>query len=398
MSNKDNEPKVSTHEDFQRGAQQEHVTALFNPSKEVREKAQKTIRAMAGHSPAVWRKLDKAAGIRSSNTDGERQQTEADASLPYNTGVNIGPGTLDEQFTRSTLVDSLATSGFGISSASLADYVYAESLRSGRMEADVSMGYRSRSTQNAEVNGMDGVPLPIIHVDYEMDARKMEVRRAYGEDPNERPAREARRAYNRREHELLFDGWGGNFNTDAGLFAVGGLNSTDPSKVIQAPGSDGWQDPEVVLSDIDALHDAVEFQTDDVIAEEDVPLVADVGATVIIPNKLWGAITRDDYQPSSGAVDEPLVDRIRRKYPYLQFVPAPRLESGTAIMLLNDPRYFSIVTAQGITNTAWDIDGGYATRHKLLGSRIPWVRLQPDGIKGIVRLTGLGSGAGLTGS
>ena len=379
------EAQTVRNEEFQSDlddATDRHLTAFYNPIKTYRENALREIRAKSGWSPEAWKELDAAAGIRTENEEGEIEA----AAMPYRMGVNFAQDGLDEQFVQSTLMDVLAGSGFDVS-ASLSDYVYARPLKSGRMEADTAMNYRTESRQDLDTNGLDGVPLPVHIVTYEIDGREMEVRRTYGENPEARPAREARQALNRREHEVLYNGWGNDFPTDAGTFSIGGLDSTDTSRVLQAGASAGWQDPAEVLSNIDLLHETIETQADDVVNEEDVPLVSETGALVMVPRKKWGMVMRDDYE--SSATDEPLTERLNRKYPYINFVPAPRLAGDTAIMLLNDPRYFGIVNAQGVTNTAWDIDGGAARSFRVLSSRIPWVRAQPDGINGVARITGI---------
>ena len=119
------------------------------------------------------------------------------------------------------------------------------------------------------------------------------------------------------------------------------------------------------------------------------PISETSGGLVMVPYTLWGNVMRQDYE--SSATDEPLIDRLNRKYPYLTWVPAPRLNEDHVIMLLNDPRYFGVVNAQGVTNTAWDVDGGASRKHRLVSSRIPWVRAQPGGVNGIVQLTGVSS-------
>jgi hypothetical protein len=167
---------------------------------------------------------------------------------------------------------------------------------------------------------------------------------------------------------------------------VAGLDS-DVDQILQASGSGGWTaDPNNILEDFDELHDTIEDQTD-VVDEDDVPLVSEVGGWVLVPRPMWGEYSREDYETS--ATDEPVSERIARKYDYLNVVPAPRLDSDSLILMLNDPRYFQIVNAQGVTNTTWESDGGAALNARLLSSRTPFVRQQPDGINGIARMTGI---------
>lgn len=380
MSNK---ATISTQESFQSDAQQEHITAFFNPFKDAREQALKEIRAKAGHSPEMWEHLDIQAGIK---TPEGSEEITADSPYGYQAGIEFSDEVLNEQFVQSTIVDALLGAGFGISS-SLSNYVYATSMQAGRMEADVDMNPRARSRQDQTRAGLDAVAQPVVHVDYELDGRELEVRRAHGEDPEADQAREARRAINRREAQMLFDGWGGTFNLDdLGSVSVTGLDEDVPQIIQTTSTGAGWDDPQVVLDDFDHLHDQIEGQTD-VEDTDDVPLVDQVGAYLLVPRQQWGNVTRQAYE--SSATDEPLVDRLQRKYPYLNILPAPRLSGDTAILLLNDKRYFGIINAQGMTNTAWDIDGGHARRHKLVASRLPFVRRQPDGIRGIVRMTGV---------
>ena len=379
------EAHTVTRGKFEEDASDEHITAFFNPIKTHRENALRQIRAESGWSPGMWDQLDAAAGIASGDGD---EEIEAASPMPYRMGIDYEMQGLDEQFRQSTVMDVLSGSGFGIAS-DLSSYAYVRTLEGGRMEADTAMDVRNETTQDRERNAIDGVVQPLNYVTYELGGREMEVKRAYGEDPEARPAREARRALNRKEHEILYNGWGGSFEVDGLNFTIGGLDSTDTDKVLQAPGSSGWDTPSNVLDDVDALHKAIEQQTD-VVDEDDVPLVSQVGGLVMVPFKLWGSVMREDYETS--ATDEPLIERLNRKYPYLTWVPAPRLDSDTAIMMLNDPRYFGVVNAQGVTNTAWDIDGGAARKFRLVSSRIPWVRAQPDGINGIVRMTGISSG------
>lgn len=394
MSTNTNVPEVSSQGDFQSEATALHMAAFFNPYRKTREEALAQIRYNSRHNSETWKQLDANAGIQTANSDDSDSGSEeitADSPMPYQAGIDHSENVLDEQIVDATILDSLLGMGFAVPS-SLSNYAYTTQLQAGRMEADISMNPRSRSRQDRARNGLDGVPLPVVHVDYELDAREVEVAQAHGDDPGTRHARTARQAINRREARLLWDGWGGRFDIEQlGAFTVGGLNQDNPDKVLQVASGGGWQDPDVVMGDMNALHDAVEQQGEeensDVIDAADVPLVEQVGAMLFVPRKRWGQVTRTDYE--SAATDEPLITRINRKYPHLNIMPAPRLDGETAIMLLNDPRYFQIINAQSMTNTAWDVDGGHGSRNKLVSSRIPFVRIQPDRIKGIVRMTGV---------
>jgi hypothetical protein len=356
--------------------------AFFNPAPDVREQALQELRAQSPFSPETWERLDEATGVTSTTPSAE---LTADSTLEVDSWADYASMVLNDQFVQSTVVDQLIAAGFGVSS-SLSRYAYLSPLSGVRMEAETSMNLRTRSNQELPGHALDGVPLPMHIVTYQIDAREYQNAQAFGEDFDDSVGREARRALNRSEHSMLWDGWGRDVQTERGLLSVDGLDS-NTNEILQASNSTGWiGDAAGMLDDIDTLHDTIEDQTD-VVDEDDVPLVSEVGGWLCVPRAMWGEWTRQDYETEQA--DQTVADRVERKYPYLNQVPAPRLDSDSAILLLNDPRYFQIVDAQGVTNTSWESDGGAALNNRVVSSRTPFIRTQPDGIAGIARMTGI---------
>lgn len=362
------------------GGSRLHETALFNPIKKYRDEAWAKIRKQSPLTADQWDQLDQAVGIKQPSAE-----LTADATLTVDSWQEYADIILDDQFVESTIIDQLLGAGFGVST-SLFRYAYFDRLRSERMEATVSMNARSRAVQELPSHGLHGVPLWIHHVDYEFDSREFQNAMQFGDDLDDSVGREARRALNRSEHRMLWNGEGREVQTERGTIYVTGLDS-DEDLILQASNSNGWIGaPDEVLDDFKEVHDTVEEQTD-VQDEDDIPLVSEVGAWAFVPRKMWGMVDREDYE--TDATDEPIFERLERKYPYLNIVPAPRLDSDSLILLLNDPRYFQIVNAQGVTNTNWEVDGGFGLRNKTLSSRTPFARRSPDGVRGIVRMTGI---------
>jgi len=356
--------------------------AFFNPVPEIREQALQELRAQSPFSPDMWDRLDKATGVK---RDQPAAELTADSTLEVDSWADYADMVLSDQFVQSTVLDQLIGAGFGVSS-SLSRYAYLSPLSGVRMEAETSMNLRTRSNQELPGHALDGVPLPLHIVTYQIDAREYQNAQAFGEDFDDSVGREGRQALNRSEHSMLWDGWGRDVQTERGLLSVDGLDS-NISEIIQASNSTGWiGDASGMLSDIDTLHDSIEDQTD-VVDEDDVPLVSEVGAWLFIPNDMWGEWTRQDYETEQA--DETVQERVQRKYPYINQVPAPRLDADSVIMMLDDPRYFQVVNAQGVTNTSWESDGGAALNNRLVSSRTPYIRTQPDGISGITRMTGI---------
>jgi len=378
-------PSVSGPKEFESNIPLTAQAALYNPRPDVREQSLAQLRAESAFDPEMWQQLDEATGVMSTNDTNKLQELTADSTLVVDSWEQITDMVLDSQFVESTIVDQLIAAGFGVSS-SLSRYAYFNPMSNTRLEAETGMNMRTQSEQQMAGFGLDGVPLPLHQVEYQIDAREYQNAQAFGEDFDDSVGTEARRALNRSEAGMLWDGWGGDIETQRGLVSVAGLDS-DVDQILQASGSGGWTaDPNNILEDFDELHDTIEDQTD-VVDEDDVPLVSEVGGWVLVPRPMWGEYSREDYETS--ATDEPVSERIARKYDYLNVVPAPRLDSDSLILMLNDPRYFQIVNAQGVTNTTWESDGGAALNARLLSSRTPFVRQQPDGINGIARMTGI---------
>jgi len=368
-------------DDFDTGGSYLHERALFNPVKKIREEAWKQIRAQSPFDPETWKALDHEVGI-----EGEEAELTADSTITVDSWQEYADVILDDRFVESNIIDTLIGAGFGVST-SLFRYAYFDRLRATRLEAETSMNARARSTQEMPSHGLHGVPLWIHHVDYEFDSREFQNAQQFGDDLDTSVGQEARRALNRSEHDMLWNGEGRDIQTDRGTLSVLGLDSSNSDFIIQGSSGSGWiNDATEILDDIDAMQSDIENQTD-VIDEDDVPLVSEIGAWLMVPRERWGDMTREDYETS--ATDEPLIDRINRKYDFLNIVPAPRLDADSAILMLDDTRYFQIVTAQGVTNTNWEVDGGFGLRNKTLSSRTPFVRKTPDNIRGIVRYTGI---------
>ncbi|QLH82467.1 bacteriocin [Halosimplex pelagicum] len=356
--------------------------ALFNPVPKVRKQALQQLRAESPFSPDQWDQLDKATGVKSSNPTAE---LTADSTLEVDSWAQYADMVLNDQFVQSTVVDQLIGAGF-VASSDLSRYAYFTPMSGTRLEGTTSMNLRTRSEQEMPGHALDGVPLPMDIVTYQIDAREFQNAQAFGEDFDDSIGTEARQALNRLEHNKLWGGWGPDVQTERGLLKVRGLNSNIP-EIIQASNSTGWiGDAAGMLEDIDTLHDSIEDQTD-VVDQDDVPLVSEVGAWLMVPRAMWGEFTRQDYETEQA--DQTVRDRVEQKYDYLNIVPAPRLDADSVIMMLDDPRYFEIVNAQGVTNTSWESDGGAALNNRLISSRTPFIKTQPDGISGITRMTGI---------
>ncbi|MFC6766008.1 bacteriocin [Natrinema soli] len=371
---------VSDPNSFQSEASMLHEQALFNPRPDQRKAALTEIRKQSPFSPEQWAQFDLAAGIRSEEQVKNDLELTADSTMPVNSWINYEDDVLTEHDSSPNTLQYLIGAGFSTPST-LARYAHVQPMsHGGEQEADISMNARSRSRQDLPSYGLDGVGLPIIHSDWEIDSREFQASQEFGEDIDVRVAGDARDAIEDTEDELLFGGWGGSVQTRDGPFGVRGLN-VDNDYVLSGSAAGDFGTAQNVIDTFVGIHQ--EFEGQD---ETDAPSPRQTGAIALIPSPQYTELTLQDYETS--ATDEPLMERLQRKFPYMTFIEAPRLTPGNIVVMLNDTRYFEVVVAQGITSTSWDVDGGFGRRSKMLASRIPWVKEQPDGIYGIARRTG----------
>lgn len=376
-----NNAHVSSPQSFMKEASDLHERALFNPFAEQREQALAAARKQSSYTPAEWAQFDVAAGIRTKEQVEEQFELTADSTMPVNSWIEYSDDVLEDHEQAPSTLNRLIGAGFSTGST-LARYAHVRPISSdGEMEADVDMNTRARARQDLPAYGLDGVALPVVHADWELDSREYQQSQAFGEDIDARVAGNAREAIERTEDDMLFEGWGGTIDTRDGPFGVPGFATGNP-QVLSGTAAGSFDTAQNVLDTLDSIQQTIEGQADDGSA----PSPRQSGAIALVPTQQMTEIQLGQY--TSSATDEPLMDRIERKYPYLSLWEAPQLQSGHLTYLINDTRYFEVVVAQGVTSTSWDVDGGFGRRSKMLSSRIPWIKKQPDGINGIMRVTG----------
>jgi len=384
-----NEGSITAAQDIHNEGTTLHGAALFSPFASQRERALKQLRARSSLTPSEWSDLDNQVFASERERERKAKAQLAQAGLTADSTLEIDEwyeemgDVLTEHEAPATFVNKLIADGYG-TDASLNRYVYVYQLRSSDTDAEVSMNGRAQSTNDTAAYGFSGVPLPIVHSDYEIEARELQNSRAFGDDLSDVGAEEARDAVDKKIEELAFGGWGGQIQTERGIFTLTGLTNDNADAILSINASGDFQDPANVLDTIDKAYTTTEQQGDD---DNLGPALSEVGAYGVLPTAQWGEVTRGTYE--SSAADEPLTDRIAQKYPNLELVHAPRLDAGNMIVLPKDRRYFDIADAQAPTNISWEVEGGMAVKNKVLASRVPVVKEQPDGIGGIVNVDGI---------
>jgi len=288
---------------------------------------------------------------------------------------------LQEVRTNLTMMESVMAEGF-TRNTSLArtEYIKQRSSKWSN-KGEISMDGRAESTPDERNKERFGVPIPIVHVNYEIPARKQQQSMNFGESIEDERAEEAGRILRETEENLFLQGWGPTVPDSQGnnldLYGV-----TDSTVSITGSASGDWGTASNIKDTIDKILNNLESQTGD---NDRGPDPVQQGAWLWYhPNQ------RSDLRASDpdGDGNMTVKTRLERDYPFLDMQAAGELSDGELVCVVKDPRFIRILTAQAPTNLSEEVDMGLCTKYKTLASRIPFFKTTYDGVKGSLYYTG----------
>lgn len=350
-----------------------HARALYQGD----TRAMKKVQANSGYSPDFWQRLKRRQyqAVRrnsvTANADGLEFEEYRD------TDDRVVPETQEVL----TAVDDLIAAGF-TRDTSLARLV--STYQVGRDFDDVaerSMDGRARSTEDGTTTAIDGVPLPISHVDFEISQREQQNSANFGEDLETMDAERAMRQVMEDLEDLLFNGWTETINTDEGPFSVDGYTNT--SAAISGTATGDWGTPSNVLDTIDAMRNDLREQGSN---NNEGYLPEEEGAWLYIPTAQWGEFTQQADPRGDGNMS--IRERVEQDYPNLDVRHAGALSAGTIVMVIQNRDVVDLADAQAPTTMNWDVEGGLSTRFKTLACRVPRIKQTFENRKGVVSYTG----------
>lgn len=312
---------------------------------------------------------------------GQTRVTANNQILDFEEHEDRDDDVLQEVRTNLTMLESVMAAGF-VRDTSLArtEYIKQRSSKWSN-KGEISMDGRAESAPDERNKERFGVPIPIVHVDYDIPARKQQQSMNFGESIEDEQAEEAGRILRETEENLFLDGWGPTVPDSQGnnldLYGV-----RDSSVSITGSASGDWGTASNIKDTIDALLNDLESQTSD---NDRGPDPVNQGAWLWYhPNQ------RSDLRAADpdGDGNMTVKTRLQQDYPYLEMQAAGELADGEVVCMVKDPRFIRVLTAQAPTNLSEEVDMGLATQHKVLASRIPFFKTTYDGIKGAVYYTG----------
>lgn len=233
------------------------------------------------------------------------------------------------------------------------------------LEAQMSMDGVSRAQGDRPVYTTNYLPLPIIHADYEINARVLAASRNMGNPLDTTLAERAARKVAEKLENMLFT---------ARTYAFGGgtiysyLNHPSRNKVNLTKSWVGATGKEIVT-------DVLKFKTASIEAKHYGPWV------LYIPTA-YETKMDEDYSDAKGS--NTIRDRILAINGITEVKVIDTLTADTVIMPQMTSDVIRLVRGMGIQNVEWQTQGGLITKYKVMTIQVPQIRADQDGNSGIV--------------
>ncbi len=244
------------------------------------------------------------------------------------------------------------------------------------MEATLTMDGVTRSVGDRPTFQTNYLPIPIIHVDYEINARVLAASRSLGNALDVTAAQLAGRKVNEKLENMLF--------TDT-TYAFGELDDRSRNKIysyVNHPDRNAvtlgtnWDASAKTAAGI--LNDVLNMIKAAVADYHYGPYM------LYIPTE-YGIVLYDDYDTTTPGTT--IKDRILKIDVIKGIKVIDTLADNTVLLVQMTPDVVRLVRGMGLTNVEWDTEGKFITKFKVLTIQVPQIRSDRNGRSGIVQLS-----------
>ena len=250
----------------------------------------------------------------------------------------------------------------------------------GDLTADMTMDAITRAQNNRPDWNYNYIPIPIIHVDYEINTRELAVSRNMGNPLDATMAERAARAVNEKLENLLF--------TDT-TYSYGERDSRNrntiysyvnhPDRNLDDLGT-SWTDSSVTGKDI----------VDQIIAWKQISMDdRHFGPWQIYIPSEYETKLDEDYTGSTPdtAPNTTIRDRIMKISGILGVKVIDTLAADNVLFVQMTSDVVRLVRGLGLQNVQWGEEGNFITKFKVLTIQVPQIRSDPAGRSGILHLS-----------
>lgn len=246
------------------------------------------------------------------------------------------------------------------------------------MEAVVSMDGVTRSKNDKLSFGYNYLPIPIIHSDYEINARTLAASRNMGNALDTNSAVAATRKVLQALENMLFTNITLSFGQqDAksrnSIYSY--LNFPDRNQVaLSSTWDESGKTPAQILKDVQNMKDAL-------------VAVNKYGPYQLYIPTAWDSVLDEDYSVAGSSLLT-IRERILKLSGISGIKTIDTLPANNAIMVQMTSDVVRLVKGLGLQNVEWETEGKFITNYKVLTIQVPQIRSDANGHCGIAQLAG----------
>lgn len=242
-------------------------------------------------------------------------------------------------------------------------------------EAQVDMSGTTEGENQRTAYTSNGVPVPIVHSDFQLSMRELESSRNMGDDLETLNAAKASRQVSEGLEDLLFNGWDAVTDGNSNTFNLYGyLTHPDRNTV---SGSD-FGTASNVRPTIEGI-----AQT---LSGDNYAYDSGRGVWFYLNSEQYDQLLADD--PDNDSSDT-LLDTMESTFSWLNIRRADKVPAGTGVAVKPQPEVVDLSIAEDIQTVQWEEKGGMSLLYKVMGAMAPRLKSDYDGQMGVVEVTGI---------
>lgn len=246
----------------------------------------------------------------------------------------------------------------------------------GEMEAVVSMDAITRGKNEKLTFQHNYLPIPIVHADYEINARSLATSRNMGNPLDTAMAERAARSVAQKLENMLFTDTTYSFGEKDSrnrntIYSY--INFPDRnSATLSAAWNESGKTPAQILADVVAMKDS---------------LVADFkfGPYMLYIPTLWDTVLDEDYS-IAGASSITTRERVMKINNLIGIKVIDTLPADHAVMVQMTSDCVRLINGMGMQNVEWEQEGKMITKYKVMTIQVPQLRSDANGKSGICLL------------
>jgi uncharacterized linocin/CFP29 family protein len=234
------------------------------------------------------------------------------------------------------------------------------------MEADLTMDGITKTDNDRVVYTTNYLPLPILHSDYQINARVLAASRNMGMPLDTTYAERATRKVLEKLEDMFFTATS---YTYGGGTIYGYLNHPNRNEYTIT----AWDSSAKTAAQI----------KDDVLGMKQASIDAKhYGPWVLHIPTSYETVLDDDFDTQTPGTT--IRERLLKISGIEDIIVVDHLTDDNVVLVEMRPETVRLVTGMGIQNVQWDSQGGMTTKYKVMTIQVPQIRADQDGNSGIV--------------